>query len=67
MRGTDLRAELVRQQMLSVLIRQWVATLAHNLAVAGALCEAFDMGWNQAFGDGSGEDYWRPGCGRGAV
>lgn len=46
-----------------------LATLAHNLAIAGGLCAAFELGrqfcWRAMVGLPAAED-WRPGSGRAA-
>lgn len=48
----------------------WIATLAHNLAIAAGLCRAFDDGWLQATDLANfriwPREAWIPGCGRGA-
>jgi hypothetical protein len=45
----------------------WLATLVHNIAVAGAMCRAFTLGSKYADDlwdvDMIGK-HWRPGCGR---
>ena len=53
---------------VSVFDRSSLLTLAHSLAVAGGLCEAFNEGWSSGWdaarptelGDTPG---WYPGCG----
>lgn len=52
--------------------RSTLMTLAHNLAVAGALCEADANGYVRGYHDGmpgprDPHPDWRPGCGRSAV
>lgn len=41
--------------------------LAHNLAIGGALCRAFHIGWTSYYERsevGLSAPFWRPGCGR---
>ena len=60
--------DLVQQAFRSVLQRTWMMNLAHNLAVAGGLCRAFQQGvyaaasWTS--GQLDGQNAWEPGCAR---
>ncbi len=39
--------------------------LARNLAVAAALCKAWEAGWMASRERYWGDDFWAPGCGKG--
>lgn len=45
---------------------QLARTLAHNLAIAGALCRAHRIGNDPVIVVGNRGILWRPGCGRSA-
>lgn len=42
----------------------WIQNLGRSLAAAGALCEAFEVGWQSRADFAGRASYWLPGCGR---
>jgi len=68
------------QTLIGLLLREagawppvWMPVLAHNPATAGALCQAFDDGWEErehwdlyAKHGYRTEQAWAPGCGKAA-